>query len=210
MSRTVVERKKKEVLPMRFKIDAPEGYAPMSSRRNSHTTEPQAFTKDPPSKDTTSGKGSHTRGGDKRGATAPVKSREGQEHGRKVSVPKFFDDIAHMDNELQVHCQFSKFRRMPMTEEQQAWLEERAENRMQKDKEYMGTVSGKPKSAPAKKGGNKATPKGTKKNAKKAPPSMPTAKVPAGPKYASATDFMEKHFPNFDGEEFPDAQGALR
>jgi hypothetical protein len=39
VNRTVVEKKKKDVLPMRFKIAAPEGYAPSSSRRNSKGVE---------------------------------------------------------------------------------------------------------------------------------------------------------------------------
>lgn len=113
-----------------------------------------------------------------------------------------------MDSELQVHSHFAQFRRMPATEQQQAWLENRVDERNKRNKEYIdGLVSKAEGTAPKKSA--KGAPKGKKKPDKKVPPPE-VKKTPVGPKYASAADFMGKHFPSFDGEESPDAQGVLR
>jgi hypothetical protein len=133
-------------------------------------------------------------------------------NSRKVSVPQLFNELAHMDSELQVHSQFSKFRKMSATEEQMAWLQSREEERARKHNDYVDGLLAAEGGGGGKKGEVKkeAKGKGGKKDAKKAPPVATVTKKPTGPKYSSAADFMEKHFPNFDGEEFPDAQGVLR
>lgn len=114
-----------------------------------------------------------------------------------------------MDSELQVHSQFSKFRKMSVTDEQLAWLESRNDERARKHKDYVGNLIANAGGG-GKKAANKAPPKSTKKDAKKAPPLATVVKKTSGPKYSSAADFMGKHFPKFDGDEYPDAQGVLR
>lgn len=110
---------------MRYKIDAPEGYAPSSNVRKNSKGSSAINTANGPQ-----GTGeafSHTnsvstsqlnntasnlsgqvvagskQSGDKRISSAPP-NRYPKIYSREVSVPKLFGELAHLDDELQVCC----------------------------------------------------------------------------------------------------------
>jgi hypothetical protein len=132
VQRKIVEKPKKEkeretvIVPMRYKIDAPEGYAPSSTNRKTS----KAVSLNPsvnggggtggghsegfPVTQTSNGLSSTAPGisngtglgmpgvkVDKRISSAPP-GRHQKINARKVSVSKLFADIAHLDSELQV------------------------------------------------------------------------------------------------------------
>lgn len=103
---------------MRYKIDPPEGYAPSSIRKNSkgsttvntangaHGGEAFSHTNSVSTSQLhNTASGHETTGskhsGDKRISSAPP-NRHQKIYSRKVSVPKLFGELAHLDNELQV------------------------------------------------------------------------------------------------------------
>mgnify|MGYP003973316087 CR=1 FL=1 len=119
-----------------------------------------------------------------------------------------FRDVANADPELKVHYRQSNFRRMPMTDEQDKWLdlqekarEKAAAERLEALKEAMAGSKdkGKDKKDGKDKGGkgDKGDKGGKGKGKGKEPPLEPV-KIPC--KYKSAGDFMKQHFPNFDAE----------
>ncbi len=129
VQRKIVEKPKKEkerettILPMRYKIDAPEGYVPSSTNRknskaNSTNTSVHGggggHSEGFPLTQTSNGLSSIAPGVsngtglgmpgvkiDKRVSSAPP-GRHQKVNARKVSVSKLFADIAHLDSELQV------------------------------------------------------------------------------------------------------------
>jgi hypothetical protein len=99
-----------------------------------------------------------------------------------------------------------------MTEEQDKWLTMREQERAARNREYYEKIAIEMAAKEEKSSGKgKGKGKGKDKKEAKTTPALTTKPAPpSAPKYASATAFMEKHFPNFDGEEYPEAQGALR
>ena len=146
---------------------------------------------------------------------------DGEEMRRKVvmksskSVPRrdrpqsatMLRDVANADPELKVHYRQSNFRRMPMTDEQNSWLDAQEKTREKKmaarieemkaaasakgDKGKGDKDKGKDKGGKDKGGKDKGKGKG-----KAEPEEKPKIKC----KYKSADDFMRQHFPNFDSE----------
>lgn len=113
---------------------------------------------------------------------------------------------------------------MPMTEEQQKWLATKEQERQTKYKDYLADLAQKENEkeqklqAKAAKGKdkkkeNKDKPK---KDGKANPAATTTITVtqenlpPEPPVLEDPYDIMQKKFPIFDADEYPDAQGALR
>jgi hypothetical protein len=131
--------------------------------------------------------------------------------GGRKAVPRrdrpqsasMFRDVANADPELKVHYRQSNFRRMPMTEEQDKWLDLQEKNRAtaatlraEAKREEAKAKDAKAKDKDKEKDkGDKG--KGKDKKDKKPEPEV-VVKVPC--KYKSAKDFMCQHFPNFDPE----------
>jgi len=131
--------------------------------------------------------------------------------GGRKTVPRrdrpqsatMFRDVANADPELKVHYRQSNFRRMPMTEEQNKWLDLQEKNRAaaatlraEAKKEEAKAKDAKAKDKDKEKDkGDKG--KGKDKKEKKPEPEV-AVKIPC--KYKSAKDFMRQHFPNFDPE----------
>jgi hypothetical protein len=264
VQRKIIEKTKKEIasvpvpVPMRYKIDPPEGYAPSTTARKNSKTSTEGF---PNSISSTqlhpvgTGAGAGTGGvggvGPRLISSAPpipsasastsvapsvaasasataMPPRHPKIFSRKVSIPKLFQEMAQHDSELQVHLDYSLSRRMPMTEEQQKWLTMREHERQMKYKHYLtqlaeGEGGGTGDTSGDKKNGTTGSGKGKgkgKKNGKSANgngmPAIASASAPtlsavgAVAELEDPEEIMEKRFPIFDREEYPDAQGALR
>ena len=218
---------------MRYKIDPPEGYAPSSTaRKNSKTG--QGTTEGFSNSNSSSSTQLHSTG------TGPgsVKSQSVQQetkrvissappipsatiaststinrhqkiYSRDVSIPKLFREISHLDSELQVHLEYSTSRRMPMTEEQQKWLQMKETDRQNKYKAYLqGLGSGDGDGDPTK-----SNAKDVKDKNRKTSTVMPAIAIGTHteiPVLENPHDIMEKKFPIFDSDEYPEAQGDLR
>ena len=100
---------------------------------------------------------------------------------------------------------------MPMTTQQETWLDDQEKERTKFSIEYAKKLVvdqlaralkkkeiDKPKKDDQSKGKGKEMMKNTAKLAKEA---LLISKNPIKPKYKSASDFMEKNFPNFDRED---------
>jgi hypothetical protein len=111
-----------------------------------------------------------------------------------------FHTIASDDPELKVHYRHSNYRRMPISEKVEEWLENRETSRVQKSLEYAKKLAEElmlkksKKKAPKDKNGiipaKRSLSAATKKDI---PVDTSTSK-----KYENASDFMSQHFPNFD------------
>lgn len=260
VQRKIVEKPKKEIVPMRYKIDLPDGYAPRSTARknsknsitNNTTSGNESFPMStsvsttqinqnlpnlssslPINSNVNNINGANStsivpplgnKQIDKRVSSAPA-SRHQKINSRKVSVSKLFNEVAHLDNELQVHLDFSNSRRMPMTDEQQKWLAMREQERQTKYKDYLAELalkdSEKEQKLQAKASKGKDKKKEGKDKPKKDTKSNQTVTItttnnnnpdlpPPPPVLEDPIEIMEKKFPIFDADEYPDAQGALR
>lgn len=235
VQRKIVEKPKKEtVVPMRYKIDPPEGYAPSSTaRKNSKTSAigqgtTEGFSNSNSSSSTqlhstVTGHGSvkaqSIQQETKRviSSAPPIPSatmaststinRHQKIYSRDVSIPKLFREISHLDSELQVHLEYSTSRRMPMTEEQQKWLLMKETDRQNKYKAHLqGLGSGEGNGGPTK-----SNEKDVKDKNRKTSTIMPAIAIGTEiPILENPHDIMEKKFPIFDSEEYPEAQGELR
>ena len=127
---------------------------------------------------------------------------------RPVSAQKF-REISATDSEMKVLYRYSNFRRMPLTEEQEKWLNNRENKRISETKDKLRKLA-EEKAAKAKKGDKKGAKKAEAKPNKKKAPEKPAPPPKVIKKYASAGDFMDTHFPNFDDDENEDAIGPMR
>lgn len=162
-------------------------------------------------------------------ATAAITSttnRHPKIYSREVNIPKLFREISHLDSELQVHLEYSTSRRMPMTEEQQQWLLLKENERQKKYKEYLllhSTNSNSNSNSSTSVTGNKNKNNEKDKNRKNSKVIMPAIgssgagatgggvmELGGGPVLEDPHEIMEKKFPIFDADEYPEAQGALR
>lgn len=141
---------------------------------------------------------------------------------RPVSA-KLFRTVAINDPEIKVHFRHSNYRRMPLTEEQEKWIEGRETDRAKKSTEVEAKLTAdyalrvEASKAASKKDKDKDKEKDKKgegegkKDAKKTREVVLEKNVVIKPKYHSASQFMATHFPNFDDEELhPEAIGPMR
>ena len=128
----------------------------------------------------------------------------------------------HLYYVYKVLYRYTNYRRMPLTEAQQIWLDEQERDRIKFSLEYAKKLvddqlakatkkkdkdKDKGKKDDKEKGKDKDKDKDKdkkkEKNAKGAKDAL-ALKKPPKPKYKNASDFMEKNFPNFDRDDFED------
>ena len=160
-------------------------------------------------------------GANKKGGGPVVKLLFKHEKPVNYDRPKsgtLFREMAEADSEFKVMYRHTNFRRMPLTARQEKWLEDQEAQRVKisyevakklvedealkaaKKKEKEGGKDGKGKKDEKK---DKKDDKKSKEAAAKAALLAAKAKPPP-PKYKSATQFMQMHFPNFDGDDEED------
>lgn len=215
-----LNKEKKEIkhLPMRYKLEAPDAFNQEYSTNQFYMQLSDSDDDDKPVREIkgvikkASGGGGGKKGSKDAGKSAAVavkfKRDKPVARERPVSAAKF-RDVSTNDSELKVHYRHTNYRRMPMTEEQTAWLEEREGSREKKSQE----VAAKLLEAAEEKGGKgdkgkKEPKKDEKKDAKKknAEPEVEVKKC----KYKNATHFMTSRYPTFDPDENGDSQGPMR
>lgn len=109
---------------------------------------------------------------------------------------------------------------MPLTEQQERWLDEQEARRVKMADEIAKALreaaqakadkkKGKGKDAKGKDKKDKGKGKDAKGSKKSTGP-VAGEEVKPKPKYKSATQFMEINFPNFEGDDDPDAVGPMR
>jgi hypothetical protein len=99
-----------------------------------------------------------------------------------------------------VHNYFTNFRKMPYTAEQKQWVAKREEERARL-KTGLSTVNLNDKK-------NQPSGKDKKGKGKESESFSSHTEAPRPPKYSSAHDFMETHFPSFENKV--DTHGILR
>lgn len=145
----------------------------------------------------------------KAAAATPLRGRVVNLAADKPHSAHQMRNMARTDGEYQVHYKFSTLRRMPYTPEMRAWVDKREEQRVKNEKEYEKRLIEAEAENSKGKGGKGG--KGDKKNVAAAKPNKKTADKPPPapkPKYSSAADFMEQHFPRFDSDMY--SQGPYR
>jgi hypothetical protein len=127
-----------------------------------------------------------------------------------------FRSLADADPELKVLYRHTNFRRMPLTMRQEKWLEDRHAQRMRTSMDYAKALAEAEAEKQQKKkdkesgkdgkGGKKDEKPDKKKEEKKAKEEAERAAKakPPPPKYKSASQFMNIHFPHFDGDDEED------
>ena len=217
--------------PMRFKIDLPDGFA---ERQQYYMQLSDSDDDDRPerqAKATTSaaaGKGGNKKKGGGGAATTKVEAIFRHERPilrERPASARQFRTIALNDPEIKVHYRHTNYRRMPLTQEQEQWLDEREVARSKKSeavaKELLEAFQAKndKKKDKDKKDGKKDAKKDDKKGGKDAKGSRPTtAKGDANKdqanelrtKYKSASQFMAVNFPNFEDNENLDRMAPMR
>lgn len=240
LSRTTVQRSNSQrFLPMRYKLEPVETF-----RRNYERQElymQLSDSDDDEDKDrlpriqgatlratTGTGGGAGKSGGagkggkGAKGAVAAIKFKRDKPVTRdRPQSSRQFREVALNDSELKVHYRYSNYRRMPLTEEHQEWLQGRESEREKKSndmaiqlveaaaaKDEKGKGKDKDKDKEGKdKGGKDKGGKGGKGAAAAAPEEPVKIKC----KYSSAAQFMAAQFPNFDqADERSDSHGPMR
>jgi hypothetical protein len=120
---------------------------------------------------------------------------------------KILQNMGANDSELQVHYLYSLSRKGPLSAKHMAWLKLQEDGRTERDLAFNRKLRRVSLDGP---------PPPPKKNNKNPGKSEKVEKVEVvkktvdAPKYSSAQDFMDKHFPVFDPSEYDDAHGPLR
>eukprot|EP00605_Chrysophyceae_sp_TOSAG23-4_P001564 GSChrysophyteH1.ASY1.ANO1.1715.1 assembled CDS len=211
-------KKLPEHLPMRYKLEAPEAFKSKYDTGQFYMQLSDSDDDDKPVKElkgvTAKVKGGGKKKDAKANAAPAAKFRREKPliRERPVSATRF-RDVATNDTELKVHYRHTNYRRMPLTMQQEAWLEEREGEREKKSNELAATLveaveakSGKgKKDAKGGKDAGKDAGKGGKKGGK-------AVEEPVKPpsKYTSAAHFMSVAFPNFEPDDDTDTQGPMR
>lgn len=229
---------KRELLPMRFRHEPPESFARNFNKQQyymqlsdsddddkpdipfKHTASTAKLHAQQGRKSQSGGKPGSSGGKSAGGGTAPppgsipFKREKPVVRERPVSA-RLFRTLAQDDPEMKVMYRYSNYRRMPLSEEQEDWLAARESERVKKSaEEVQRLVAAAAAKAEKKKdkgdGKDKKDKKDDKKKDKpKAPP--PEEKKPVKPKYKDASEFMAKHFPDFDAMgDGADCHGPMR
>ena len=159
-------------------------------------------------------------GANKKGGGAVVKLLFKHEKPINYDRPKsgtLFREMAEADSEFKVMYRHTNFRRMPLTARQEKWLEDQEAQRVKLSYEVAKKLvenealkAAKKKEKGDKDGKGKKDEKKDKKDDKKSKEAAAKAALlaakakPPPPKYKSATQFMQMHFPNFDGDDEED------
>jgi hypothetical protein len=219
---------------MRFKIDLPEGFAEkqqyyMQLSDSDDDDKPERTTKGLHSASSTlkGGAGGKKKGGGGSGAGASTKVEATFRHERPImrerpQSAKHFRTIALNDPEIKVHYRHINYRRMPLTEEQEKWVDEREIARSKKsdevakqlvetfqaknDKKKDKDKGGKDKKDAKKKDDKKKDGKGGKHGADGTTDGNHEQKN----KYKSASQFMSVNFPNFEDNEHFERMAPMR
>jgi len=212
------ERKDIKHIPMRYKLDAPEAFTADYATNQFYMQLSDSDDDDKPEREIKGVvKKAAAGGGGKKGAkdvgknagvAVKFKREKPIARERPVSAAKF-RDVSTNDSELKVHYRHTNYRRMPMTDEQTAWLEEREGEREKKSLEVAAKLlEAAEASGKADKGKKDAPKKDEKKDAKKktAEPEVEVKKC----KYKNATHFMTSRYPTFDPDDNGDSQGPMR
>mmetsp|Transcript_1746 Transcript_1746/g.3293 ORF Transcript_1746/g.3293 Transcript_1746/m.3293 type:complete len:693 (-) Transcript_1746:314-2392(-) len=203
VARKVVPKNiKKPYVPMRFRSKAPDSFTAGTNSRNKResfsadanktnesTQVPNtvASTPKPEVKEPTAT------------STAVPRSDKSQKpNDVKRKSSKIMQTMGANDSELQVHYVYSVSRKGPLSAKHNAWLKEQADARTQCDLAYNRKLRRSSETEPP--------PPPPKKNEK----DETKDDASDGPKYSSAQDFMNKHFPIFDRPENDKGLGALR
>ena len=233
LSRTTVQKSKSQrFLPMRYKLEPLESFNRNYERQElymqlSDSDDDEDKDRLPRLQGTGIRAGTGTGGGAKgkpaaKGAKGPavlVKFKRDKPLVRDRPVSsRQFREVATNDTELKVHYRHSNFRRMPLTEVHQEWLQGRESEREKKSldvaAQLVEAAAAKDEKGKGKdKEGGKKEDKGDKgKDAKgKKGPAVVETPVKVKPKYSSASQFMGVHFPNFDAaDEQSDSHGPMR
>ena len=115
---------------------------------------------------------------------------------------KMFHKVSTNDSELKVHYRHTNYRRMPLTEQQEEWLEEREHER---EKKYHEKAALLVEAAAASK--DKGKDKEAKDPKNKGKVEEPVVRLC---RHKSASDFMAATFPQFENDEDGDTQGPMR
>ena len=128
------------------------------------------------------------------------------------STSRILQNFGSKDSELQVYYEYSVSRKCPLTLKHQEWLQVRSEERIARDEAYNKKLVDAVQSEAEKKKKPEKSRNGkpNRKSSKKSVDEESVASTDTVPKYSSAKDFMEKHFPSFDVAEEDEAHGVLR
>lgn len=196
IARNVIQKnKKKPYVPMRFRDKAPDSFTAGTTSRNKNQ---DAFKVEIDKESTPICDGSHQVKPEvqHRKSTRPDKlssTQKSSESTKRHSLSnKILRNLGANDSELQVHYQYSQTRKGPLTSKHRAWLQMQEEDRIDRDLAYNRKLRHS--------SGN------DKQNEEEDEESMD----PVPPKYSSAKDFMDKHFPVFDKLHHEEAHGPLR
>lgn len=219
LSRKVVPKKKKQsFVPMIFKIDLPDGYSRKNSRAEATSADDSKLVltgkKELITPKSTTDRQRPFTSEDAFPSTAPTNRRSSnKEKDTRASIihvdpmkpidvviSKRMNEIAFMDKEMQIHKIFSRVRKMPLTAEHKQWLKAEEDRAKPPKKKVELNASLSQKNIPTSR-------KSLKEQDKESTTASETKPVC---KYKSAEEFMDHHFPKFDGDDHVDAQGPLR
>ena len=200
--------KKNTLAPMRYRFEPKKyevGSVYLQLSDSDDDDKPEKVMKPP-----TAGKGG---GGGKKGAKAAAgpavkfKRDAPPMRERPVSANQFHT-ISNNDAELKVHYRYTNYRRMPLTQKQEVWLEGKETTRVKKSEEMASNLLEAAAAKGDKKGGkDKKDDKGKGKGKGKGKVEEPE-KIPC--KYKSASEFMSVNFPDFEDDAEGEAQGPMR
>lgn len=210
-------------LPMRFKVDRPEDYSTQQKVYMQLSDSDDDDIPDRPIKSLKSSKGIKKPSTAKKGpgptappAPATFKHERPVVRERPVSA-KMFHVISTNDPEFKVHYRHSNYRRMPLTEKQEMWLDEQEMHRIhvseESAKKLVDQYTAKMEKAKGKGKDKKAEKKDKGEKGKESKKKGDTVKVEeekVKPKYKSASHFMATQFPNFEDDDDFDTQGPMR
>jgi len=226
-SRKIVKKNSKEIsggMPMRFKNSMPlsftnEHYMQLSDSEDEGEGPKVNRASVSAPTNGSGGKPPGSTGGKKPPGPTPIAKiqfkREKLVNRERPISGAIFRTFAEEDPECKVLYRYTNYRRMPLTETQQVWLDDKEKERSKTSTEYAkklvddqlaklakskekGKKDGKDKGDKDKKDKDA---KDSKKSAKDAKKDAALLKKLSKPKYRSASDFMEKNFPNFDRDE---------
>ena len=241
LSRTAVQRSKSQrFLPMRYKLEPLESFTRNYERQELYMQ--LSDSDDDEDKDrlprlqgtllrgatgTGGGAAKGNKGGGKaaKGPVASIKFKRDKPVVRdRPQSSRQFREVALNDTELKVHYRHSNYRRMPLTEEHQEWLQGRESEREKKSNDIalhlVEAAAAKEEKAKgkAKEGGGKDKDKGGKdkgggKGGKAATAAHAGTEDPPKVKckYSSAAQFMSAQFPSFDqADDHSASHGPMR
>eukprot|EP01038_Epipyxis_sp_PR26KG_P004770 gene4770-6692_t len=211
-------------LPMKFRTELPNAYQQhylqISDSDDEDKPERIPISTLNKSNKSTTGKAGNKKKGNNTTKVEIVFKHERPVVRERPQSAKQFRDIASNDPEFKIHYRHTNYRRMPLTEFQEKYLEEKELARVKKSEEMAKDIAQAFSAKNDKKGGKDAKgkdkDKSTDKNKTKpgsAPnPSTTTADgtIIKQNKYKSADQFMAVHFPNFESQYDSETIGPMR